>query len=113
MHRFHALLTALITLCGTGIAGAALAQSGPKVAPVRAVTDTYFGTTVTDPYRYLEDVKNPEVVAWMRGQADYARAALDRIPGRQALFERTMMYEDAVAARVNTCLLYTSPSPRD
>ena len=101
MHRFHALLTALITLCGTGIAGAALAQSGPKVAPVRAVTDTYFGTTVTDPYRYLEDVKNPEVVAWMRGQADYARAALDRIPGRQALFERTMMYEDAVAARVN------------
>ena len=95
MSRLHVLMTASLLAVTS-----AFAQGGPPVAPVRAVTDTYFGTAVADPYRYFEDVKNPEVAAWMRGQADYARAALDRIPGRQALFERAAMYDDAVAARV-------------
>ena len=53
----------------------------PPVAPVRPVTDTYFGQQVVDPYRYLEDQKSPEVIAFMRGQADYTRAVLDSIPG--------------------------------
>ena len=96
MTRFYALLAALCTA-----AGPAFAQAAPPVAPVRAVTDTYFGTAVSDPYRYFEDVKSPDVAAWMRAQADYARAALDRIPGRQAVFERAARYDDAVAARVN------------
>src|SRR5438876_5127915 len=30
----------------------------PPVAPVRAVTDDYYGTTVVDPYRYMEDLQN-------------------------------------------------------
>ena len=96
MKRIHALLASLCC----AVAGSAIAQGGPPVAPVRPVTDSYFGTTVADPYRYFEDVKNPEVAVWMRGQADHARAALDRIPGRRALFERAAMYDDAVAARV-------------
>jgi prolyl oligopeptidase family protein len=69
----------------------------PPVAPVRPVTDTYFGQQVVDPYRYLEDQKSPEVVAFMRGHADYTRAVLDSIPGRQkfaAEISRYMMHED-------------------
>ena len=42
----------------------------PPVAPVRTVTDTYFGQQVVDPYRYLENQKSPEVIAFMKGQAD-------------------------------------------
>jgi prolyl oligopeptidase len=42
-------------------AAVALAQTQPPVAPVRTVTDTYFGTTVADPYRYMENMKDPEV----------------------------------------------------
>ena len=38
-----------------------------------------------DPYRYFENMKDPEVVAWMKAQADFARTTLDRIPGRAAL----------------------------
>lgn len=60
----------------------------PPVAPVRPVSETFFGQTVTDPYRYLEDVKNAEVIAFMKAQGEYARHALDAIPGRAAMVER-------------------------
>jgi prolyl oligopeptidase len=61
----------------------------PRVVPeVRPVKETFFGTEVTDPYRYMEDVKNPEVVAFMRGESAHARATLDAIPGRAALAKR-------------------------
>ena len=70
-------------------------------APVRTVTDTYFGTSVPDPYRYLEDMKSPDVAAWMKAQADFTRATLDRIPGRAALARRIGELGDAVPARVS------------
>jgi prolyl oligopeptidase len=64
-----------------------LAQ-GPPVAPIRSVIDTYFGVKVEDPYRYLENLANPEVATWMKAQSDHARDVLDRIPGRAALLTR-------------------------
>ncbi|MGC1300717.1 MAG: prolyl oligopeptidase family serine peptidase [Alloacidobacterium sp.] len=54
----------------------------PPVAPVRVVTDEYFGQKIDDPYRYLEDQKNADVIAWMKAQADYTHAVLDSMPGR-------------------------------
>ena len=78
------------------------AQTPPPAAPVRTVTDTHFGVAVPDPYRYLEDMKNPEVVAWMKAQADFTRATLDRIPGRAALLKRIGELGDAVPARVSS-----------
>ena len=81
-------------------AATTIAQTPPPAAPVRNVADTHFGVTVPDPYRYLEEMKNPEVVAWMKAQADYTRATLDRIPGRAALLKRIGELGDAVPARV-------------
>ena len=60
----------------------------PPAAPVEPVTDDYFGTKVTDNYRYFEDEKNPRLQAWMQAQAQYARALLDGLPGRKALLDR-------------------------
>jgi prolyl oligopeptidase len=60
----------------------------PPNTPVREVTDTYFGTNISDPYRWLEDLKSPEVTAWMKAQNDYTRAMLDAIPGREKLRAR-------------------------
>jgi len=57
----------------------------PPVAPVKPVIDTYFGEKVEDPYRYMEDQKDPAVVAWMKAQADYTRALLDSMRGRKAV----------------------------
>jgi prolyl oligopeptidase len=71
---------------------------GPPVAPVRNVVDTYFGVKVDDPYRYMEE-NDHEVARWMNGQTAYARALLDRIPGRASLLARMdeITRENAIA----------------
>lgn len=60
----------------------------PPAAPVRPVTDDYFGTKVVDNYRWMEDLEDPQMQRWMRAQADYTRATLDALPGYPALLER-------------------------
>jgi prolyl oligopeptidase len=80
----------------------ALAQTLPPVAPVKDVTDTYFGVTVRDPYRWMENLKDPQVEAWMRAQSAYTRAVLDRIPQRDKLVDDITRYGDAASARVTT-----------
>lgn len=64
------------------------APPAPPVAPVRPVVDDYHGTKVSDPYRYMEDLQNPEVSAWMKAQSGATEAVLATLPGRQALLER-------------------------
>ena len=49
---------------------------GPPVAPVRNVSETFFGQVVVDPYRYLEDVNNTEVIAYMRAQGELDRKSV-------------------------------------
>ncbi len=61
---------------------------GPPVAPVRNVVDEHYGVKVDDPYRYMEDLEDPEVQAWIKGQADYTSQVLGQIPGREDLFQR-------------------------
>ena len=70
----------------------------PPVAPIVPVTDDYFGTPVTDNYRYFEDQNRPQVQAWMKGQAHYARAVLDSLPGRKALLERITALDESQVA---------------
>ena len=80
----------------TAIASAlAVAQSKLPDTPVREVTDDYFGTKVSDPYRWLESTNDAEVVAWMKAQNDYARAILAKIPGRDQLRERIKSLDNA------------------
>jgi prolyl oligopeptidase len=52
------------------------------------VTDTYFGTTVADPYRWLEDDRSPEVAAWVEAENKVTFAYLDRIPYRSQVKDR-------------------------
>lgn len=80
------------------LASALSAQTSTPSAPVtpkRDVTDDYFGTKVVDPYRWLEDLKSPEVSAWMKAQNDYTRSVLDRIPSRDKLRARIAQLDDA------------------
>ena len=68
---------------------------------MRNVTDTYFGVAVPDPYRYFENLKDPEVAAWMKAEAAYTAAVLRRIPGRAALFSEIEARGNAASARVS------------
>jgi prolyl oligopeptidase len=78
-----------------------MAASGPPATAIENVTNTYFGTEVVDPYRYLEDLSDPKVTAWMKAQNRYTRSVLDRLPGRAALLARIQELDNSVAARVD------------
>jgi len=75
--------------------GTALGQSKLPNTPVREVTEEYFGTAVSDPYRWLENTKDAEVVAWMKAQNDHTRSVLSSIPGRDDLLTRIKALDNA------------------
>ena len=51
-------------------------------------TDTYFGTVVADPYRWLEDENSAETTNWVEAENRVTFAYLDAIPYRQAVRHR-------------------------
>lgn len=60
--------------------------------PSRTVdaADSYFGKTYKDPYRWLEDLKNKDVEAWFKAQAELTDGLLAKIPARDALAKEWM-----------------------
>jgi prolyl oligopeptidase len=52
------------------------------------VTDTYFGTEVADPYRWLEDDRSAETEAWVVDQNKVTQGYLETIPYRQEIKDR-------------------------
>ncbi|GAA0534073.1 prolyl oligopeptidase [Rhizomicrobium palustre] len=64
------------------------AELKPPVAKVLPVKDTYFGETLTDPYRWMENDKDPDWLPFLKGQNAYTRSILDHLPGRDALLKR-------------------------
>jgi prolyl oligopeptidase len=94
-------LPAGVALIWWATAATALAQAGaPPVAAVRNVSETFYGTTVDDPYRYFENKSDPEVVKWMKAHNEHARSQLARIPGRNALLDKIVKYDSSVSDRV-------------
>lgn len=51
-------------------------------------TDTYFGTEVKDPYRWLEDDKSAETAAWVKAENEVTFGYLEKIPFRKDMKER-------------------------
>ncbi len=71
----------------------------PPLPPEKAVADTMYGTSVTDPYRYFENMDDPTVKQFFKDQNDYTRAVLDRLGApREALFERIKTLDNAGAS---------------
>ncbi|MNK24463.1 Prolyl endopeptidase precursor [compost metagenome] len=50
--------------------------------------DTYFGTAVPDPYRWLEDDRSEETAAWVTAENEVTFNYLSKIPFREALKAR-------------------------
>ncbi|MGG1943415.1 prolyl oligopeptidase family serine peptidase [Trinickia sp. NRRL B-1857] len=87
MKQNNPLLAVTLLSCLTA-SSASWSADLPPVAPVRPVTNVYFGTPFVDPYRYMENLKDPEVQDWMKAQNDYTRRALAAIPAREGLAQR-------------------------
>jgi prolyl oligopeptidase len=82
------LIACLATAAALFPTGASAHDPGAPPTAIRPVTDSYFGVTVTDPYRWLENTAAPAVHAWSVAQDTRTRAWLDHIPLRATLHER-------------------------
>lgn len=72
----------------------------PPATRRQDLVETVHGTAVADPYRWLEDERDPEVKEWMRAQDAHARARLGALPRRDAIAHRLgeLLDIDAVSA---------------
>ena len=61
--------------------------SSPPVARVDMIRETHFGTTLEDPYRWMEQ-EGEEFHRWLEGQAAHTRSVLDALPRRASLLAR-------------------------
>ena len=62
--------------------------STPPFSSTDSVTEILHGVSVTDPYRWLEDHDSSRTRQWLKEQTHYARAYLDRVPGREQIRTR-------------------------
>ena len=96
------------------------APSGPPPTPTHDVTDSYHGTLVHDPYRWLEEPSDPAVKAWIDAQNDYTEAVLSAYPGRSAIAQRvgelaltsTQRSDPLIAGGTLFYLRQTPPQPQ-
>jgi len=80
---------------------AAASDSSLPAAPVARIEvahDTYFGETLSDPYRWMENDKDPEWLSFLKGQNAHTRAVLDALPARLELLERIQELSGETAA---------------
>ncbi|MDB5366517.1 MAG: prolyl endopeptidase [Rhodospirillales bacterium] len=75
---------ALVTVLAVPFAAFAADQGAPPT-PTVDVKDTIQGTTITDPYRWLENADDPKVKAWSDAQNARARSYLDALPTRAGI----------------------------
>src|SRR5262245_9155372 len=85
-HRRLRLLAAALA-CALPAAVQAGKYDYPKAKTVEQV-DEFFGTKVADPYRWLEDVDDPEVQAWVDAENSVTRGVIDKIPFREQVAKR-------------------------
>src|SRR5215207_8389663 len=86
MFRRSLALLALLTFLFTTVP----AQNGfdyPKAKKVDQVDD-YHGTKVSDPYRWMEDSKAPELQPWIEAENKVTDSYLASIPEREAIRNR-------------------------
>jgi len=83
LDRRSLLGTTATVICWSAM-GRVLAQERPPAARVAPVTESLFGTEVTDRYRWME-AKDAEWKTYALAQANYTAKVLNKIPGRADL----------------------------
>ena len=87
--KFNSILLMSFLITGS----MATAQIKYPITKTVNVTDEYFGTSVSDPYRWLEDDRSEATAEWVKAQNEVTNAYLAKIPFRKKLKERlTTLY---------------------
>jgi len=82
-------LSAAVLICSFACAQPMNTQKLTYPATKKVDTaDTYFGTVVPDPYRWLEDDRAADTKAWVKAENKVTQAYLSQIPYRDALRKR-------------------------
>jgi prolyl oligopeptidase len=118
-HHAHHLAAPIPAVSSSTVEQPAMPTLPLHYPPTRTTndSDTYFGVTVNDPYRWLEDGKSPEVKNWLEAQNKLARGFLDALPGRAALYQRygELLHIEAISApsRAGNYVFFMKRRPTD
>lgn len=63
-------------------------------------TDSYWGVTIKDPYRHLENLKDSIVLGWFNEQTDYTNSILAKIPGQETLIRELSELDEISATAI-------------
>jgi prolyl oligopeptidase len=74
-------------------AAAAQALQYPKARRMEQI-DEYFGVSVSDPYRWMEDVDSPELKTWIDAENALTHSFLADVPERDKIHARLMQLND-------------------
>ncbi|ATZ73743.1 S9 family peptidase [Idiomarina sp. X4] len=96
MTRYSSLKALLAVISGAIILGACSSQPEPQqkspygFPQTKTVnqTDNYHGTTVADPYRWLEKLNSNEVEQWVTRQNKFSTPSLQQLPAYSELKQR-------------------------
>ncbi|MGB4844331.1 MAG: prolyl oligopeptidase family serine peptidase [Ferruginibacter sp.] len=82
----------LFTACnnngGSEVNFASIDVKYPDTKMDSTVKDDYFGTSVADPYRWLENDTSAETAAWVKAENEVTQGYLSKIPFRDAIKKR-------------------------
>lgn len=67
-------------------------------------SDTYFGVTYEDPYRWIENIEQPEVVSWFKQQAEFSNSILNNLNGRDELIAEWKRLDKLQPPRINSLI---------
>ena len=89
-----------VILFGIVLPGTTKAQYKYPETKQSPVIDVYFGKKVTDNYRWLENMNDPQVQAWFKAQHDFTNSLLDKIRGRDSLYMTFMKFDNMATAQI-------------
>jgi prolyl oligopeptidase len=103
--RLKIFLASLALLAACATPSALPAQSAPPATERQDVTEVFFGQTVNDPYRWLENWREGKAADWLKAQDTYTRSALTSIPGREKFLARVKAL-DTTSTRVRSAQVW-------
>src|SRR3984893_2848335 len=68
--------------------GSGISLAAPPRSETKPVTEVIHGTSITDPYRWLEDSKSAETRAWIASQMKYTDEYLSQVKVRPEIVKR-------------------------